>query len=323
MKKRTYVADIKDEYVEVNDFFVVVKKAVYSSKANTRYISVGLRDKTGVIEGKVWDRVEELGELFSKNDLVRIKGKSRMYQQKPQLNITDIRRVDEEIPLEGMTDFYPGYEGGTAHLREEYDALVSEIRNPRISGLFKVLETKNDLMERFFLFPASIGVHHVYMGGLMEHSLSMAKMGRNAATILGGNPDIITAGCLLHDIGKVDELRLKGGFGYSDKGRLLGHIALGLIILESLIGEVDGFPQDIADILSHIIVSHHGVEEWGSPKKPMCVEALVVHYLDNLDAKVMGVKEHLKNNMEDERWSEYHRLYESYFYRLPENQDGD
>jgi 3'-5' exoribonuclease len=318
MKKQTYVADIKGEYIDVNDFFVVVKKAVFSSKANTRYMSVGLRDKTGVIEGKVWDRVEELNGLFNKNDLVRVKGKTRMYQQKPQLNITDIRKVDEEIALEGMTEFYPGYEGGTDRLRKEYDTLVSEISDPHISKLFKAIGMRGDVMERYFLFPASIGVHHLYMGGLMEHSVSMATMGKHTAAVLGGSTDIIVAGCLLHDIGKIDEIQLKGGFRYSDKGRLLGHIALGLIILESLIAEVEGFPQDIADILSHIIISHHGVEEWGSPKKPMCIEALVVHYLDNLDAKVMGVKEHLKNNMEDERWSEYHRLYESYFYRLPE-----
>ena len=318
MRKQTYVADITDEYVDVNDFFVVVKKAVFSSKANTRYMSVGLRDKTGIIEGKVWDRVEELNGLFNKNDLVRVKGKTRMYQQKPQLNITDIRKVDEEIALEGMTEFYPGYEGGTDRLKNNYDTLVSEISDPHISKLFKAIGMHGDIMERYFLFPASIGVHHLYMGGLMEHSVSMATMGKHAATVLGGSADIIVAGCLLHDIGKIDEIQLKGGFRYSDKGRLLGHIALGLIILESLIGEIEGFPQDIADILSHIIISHHGVEEWGSPKKPMCIEALVVHYLDNLDAKVMGVKEHLKNNMEDERWSEYHRLYESYFYRLPE-----
>ena len=316
MRKQMYVADIKDEHLEINDFFLVVKKAIFSSKANTRYMSVGLRDKTGIIEGKVWDRVEELSGLFEKNDLVRVKGKTRMYQQKPQLNITDIRKVEEEVELGGMTDFYPEHEGGTDHLRKEYGTLISEIRDPHLSKLFKVLEMRNEMMERYFLLPASVGVHHVYMGGLAEHSVSMAKMGKHAAAVLGGNVDVITAGCLLHDIGKVEEIQLKGGFRYSDKGRLLGHIALGVVILESLIREAEGFPQDMADILSHIIVSHHGVEEWGSPKKPMCIEALVVHYLDNLDAKVMGVKEHLKNNMESERWSEYHRLYESYFYRL-------
>ncbi|MDR2017427.1 MAG: HD domain-containing protein [Syntrophobacterales bacterium] len=318
MKKQMYVSDINTENIEINDFFVVVKKGVFTSKANTRYMTVELRDKTGTIEGRVWDRVETLSGLFQKNDLVQVRGRIRMYQQKPQLTITDIRKIEEEMGLAEMKDFYPGYEQGTTHLRKEYETLISEIQNPHLLALFKVLEMKGYLMERYSLFPASIGVHHLHMGGLMEHSVSMAKMGKHAATVLGGNRDVIVTGCLLHDIGKVEEIQLHGAFKHSDKGRLLGHIALGVIILETLIKEVENFPQDLADILSHIIVSHHGVEEWGSPKKPMCIEALIVHYLDNLDAKVMGVREHLKNSMENERWSEYHRLYESYFYRLPE-----
>jgi len=176
------------------------------------------------------------------------------------------------------------------------------------------------MMEKFFFYPASIGVHHIYVGGLLEHSLSMVRMARHVVNIVGGDLDIVLAGCLLHDIGKIEEIDVKKGFKYTDRGRLLGHISLGVMILEELLREVKDFPAHIADVLSHIIVSHHGVEEWGSPKKPMFIEALIVHYLDNLDAKVMGVKEHMKDNMEDERWSEYHRLYESKFYKIPEEQ---
>ena len=318
MNKKVYVADLTEEYIEIDDFFIVTKKGVFSAKNNTRYMSVALRDKTGIIEGKVWDRVEELTGLFERNDLVRVKGKTRMYQQKPQLTITDIRKAKEDLPLEGMKDFYPEGQDGPLRFRAEFDDLVSGMKDPDIRKLFGVFNAKGEMREKFLLFPASVGVHHVYMGGLLEHSVSMAIMGRHTATMLGGNVDVIVAGSLLHDIGKIEELELKGGFTYSDKGRLLGHIALGVTMLEGLIREVEGFPTDIGDILSHIIVSHHGVEEWGSPKKPMCVEALIVHYLDNLDAKVMGVKEHLKGNMENERWSEYHRLYESYFYKLPD-----
>jgi 3'-5' exoribonuclease len=135
---------------------------------------------------------------------------------------------------------------------------------------------------------------------------------------VGGDPDIVMAGSLLHDIGKVDEMELRGGFKYSDKGRLLGHITLGIIRVEELIKQVSGFPENIGEILKHIIVSHHGMEEWGSPRRPMCIEALVVHYIDDLDAKVMGVREYMKDNMEDEKWTGYHRLYESRFYKLPE-----
>jgi 3'-5' exoribonuclease len=318
MKKVKYVKDIGQEQVEINDFFIVTKKGVFSSKNNSRYMSVGLRDKTGIIEGKIWDRVDELNGLFEKNDLVYVRSRARLYQQKPQLTITDIRKAADELPMEDIREFYPEPEGGSRLFLETYREITEGVTNPHVKALFAVLEQQKAMFEKFFLFPASIGIHHVYIGGLVEHSLSMARMGIHAASVVGGDRDIIVAGTLLHDIGKIEELELKGGFRYSDRGRLLGHIALGVMMLEKLIGEIDTFPKEIADVLSHIIISHHGVEEWGSPKKPMCVEALIVHYLDNLDAKVMGVKEHLKENMENDRWSEYHRLYESFFYKLPE-----
>ena len=316
MKKTLYISDITGEYLDVNDFFVAVKKGIFSGRNNARYMSVTLRDKTGMIEGKIWDRVDELSSLFQRNDLVRIKAKSRLYQEKCQLTITDIRKVEKELSLEEMRDYYPDNGDGDEHVRNDYRQFVAELKDPHLGRLFAALERRKEWFTKFSLFPASVGVHHVAMGGLLEHSVSMAKMAKLAAAVLGGNGDVAVAGCLLHDIGKIEELELKGGFGYSDKGRLLGHITIGVMMLKELIAEIEDFPQDVADILSHIIVSHHGVEEWGSPKKPMCVEALIVHYLDDLDAKVMGVKEHMKSNMEDDRWSAYHRLYESYFYRL-------
>jgi len=113
-------------------------------------------------------------------------------------------------------------------------------------------------------------------------------------------------------------MEFRGGFRYSDRGRLLGHITLGVMMLERLIRRIDRFPSYLQDVLSHIIISHHGLEEWGSPRRPMSLEALTIHYIDNLDAKIMGVKEHMRENMENDRWSGYHRLYESRFYKIPE-----
>jgi 3'-5' exoribonuclease len=318
VKKQIFVKDINRENIEVNDRFIVIKKDIFSSKNNTKYMSLRLKDRTGAIEGRIWERVDELNGLFEKNDVVHVRSRSRLYQERFQLNITDIREVGEELLLEDMKEFFPESESGNERLKEDYFKLVSEIKNPHIDSLFAVFNGKKDMLEKFFLFPASVGVHHMYIGGLLEHSLSMANMGKLVVDTVGGDKGVIIAGSLLHDIGKVDEIHVKGGFKYSDKGRLLGHIALGIITLEELIKKVDGFPDHIADVLAHIIVSHHGVEEWGSPKKPMCIESLVVHYLDNLDAKIMGVKEHMKENMEDEKWTEYHRLYESRFYKLPE-----
>ncbi len=318
MKKNIFVKDINKEYIDVNDSFMVVKKGIFSSKNNTKYMSVELRDSTGTIEGKVWDNVDKLGDLFEKNDIISIKSKSRLYLGKPQLNIVDISRQETEPTLADMKFFFAESETGIDRLKEEYENIIAQIKNPYLVSLFSVINSKKDLIEKFFLYPASIGVHHVYMGGLLEHSVSLAKMGIEAAKLLGGDIDIIIAGSFLHDLGKIEEIEIKGGFKYSDRGRLLGHITLGVMMLEDFLKDIKDFPAHIADMLAHIIISHHGVEEWGSPKKPMSLEALMVHYLDNLDAKIMGVKEHMKNNMEDEKWTEYHKLYESRFFKLPE-----
>ena len=317
MNKKIFIKDITEDQAAINDNFVVVKKGTYTTKTNSKYMSVSLRDKSGIIEAKIWERVDELNGLFEKNDIVFVKSRPRLYQEKIQLNVTDMRKVDEELPFEMIRAFFPASEASEDALREEYFRITAEFKNPSIAVLFAALNEKKEMLEKFFFYPASIGVHHIYIGGLLEHSLSMARIARQAAQVVGGNLDIILAGCLLHDIGKIEEIDVKRGFKYTDRGRLLGHITLGMTILDGLLREVS-VPGYIADALSHIIVSHHGVEEWGSPKKPMFIEALVVHYLDNLDAKVMGVKEHMKENMEDERWTEYHRLYESRFYKIPE-----
>jgi len=320
MNKTIFVEDITEDQTVINDCFVVVKKGTYTTKNNSKYMNVSLRDKTGVIEAKIWERVDELNNLFDKNDIVAVKSRTRLYQEKLQLNITDIRKVDEELSFDFIRQFFPEGEVRNDTLREEYRKIIGELKNPHIRSLFTVLNEKRDMMEKFFFYPASIGVHHVYVGGLLEHSLSMVKMAQHVVDIVGGDHDIVVAGCLLHDIGKIEEIDVRKGFKYTDRGRLLGHITLGVMLFEELIGEIKNFPCHIADVLSHIIVSHHGIEEWGSPRKPMFTEALIVHYLDNLDAKVMGVKEHMKDNMEDEKWSEYHRLYESKFYKIPEEQ---
>lgn len=315
--KTIFVKDIGRD-ADVNDFFLVVKKGIYSSKNNTRYLSMRLRDSTGFVEARAWDRVDELSGLFERNDLVYVESKARMYQERLQLTVTNIRKEARELSAEEVMEFYPENASGTERLKEEFFGIVGGIKTPYLSALFNELTKRKDILDRFFLLPASVGVHHVSIGGLLEHSVTLAHMSRGVAAFTGGDGDIIVAGSLLHDIGKVEEITVKGGFAYSDRGRLLGHITLGVMILEELISGAEGFPSCLADVLRHIIVSHHGEAEWGSPKKPMCIEAMVVHYLDNLDAKVMGVKEHMRESMEDEKWSQFHRLYESRFYKIPE-----
>ncbi|MCX7965281.1 MAG: HD domain-containing protein, partial [Syntrophorhabdaceae bacterium] len=302
----------------IEDLFLVRNKAVYQSKNNTKYMAIELKDRTGTIDAKIWDQVDYFSGLFEKNDIVRIRAKSRLYSGRPQLTILDIKKFENEMSVEDFKEFFPSSEKDIEVLKDEYFSLVEEIQNPFISSFFSVFNSKVHMRERFFMFPASIGVHHMYIGGLLEHSVNVASIASKIIDITGGDKDIIIAGSLIHDIGKIEEMEFAGRFKYSDRGRLLGHIGLGITIFESLIKEIDGFPPYIADMLTHIIISHHGTEEWGSPRKPMSIEALIVHYIDNLDAKITGVKEHMKEKMEDERWTEYHRLYESRFYKTPE-----
>lgn len=315
--KKIFARDIGKD-AEVNDFFLVVKKGIYSSKNNTKYLSMRLKDSSGFIEARVWDRVDELAGTFERNDIIYVESKARTFQERVQLNVTNIRRETRELSAEEVTQFYPENGTGSERLRENFFRIIGEFRNPHLVALFEKLIKEKEIVDKFFLLPASVGVHHVSIGGLLEHSIAVAEMGRSVAPFTGGDLEIILAGGLLHDIGKIEEITIKGGFGYSDRGRLLGHITLGIMMLERLTSTIEGFPACLADVLKHIILSHHGEADWGSPKKPMCIEAMVVHYLDNLDAKVMGVKEHMKESMEDEKWSQFHKLYESRFYKIPE-----
>jgi 3'-5' exoribonuclease len=316
--KRVFIQDIVRD-TEVKDYFLVGKKAIYSTRNNTKYASIKLKDKTGSIEARIWDRVDELAADFDQNDIVFIESKAKSYQNQLQLNITNINKVDKTLTNDEIRQFYPESSQNSEKCLDSFNQLIDSISNEPLRQLFSLFCQREELLGRFCLFPASVGVHHVSIGGLLHHSVYVAEMGSQVSSFTGGDRDIVIAGSLLHDVGKIEELGLiGGGFGYTDRGRLLGHITLGIMLLENLISSIENFPVPLADVLKHIILSHHGEAEWGSPKKPMCVEALIVHYIDNLDAKVMGVKEHMDSNMEDERWSQFHRLYESRFYKIPD-----
>jgi 3'-5' exoribonuclease len=321
VNKTVFVKDIVAPDMAVRDYFVVTGKHLSLTKTNKKYMTVTLRDKTGVIDGKVWDedQAEKLHNLFDKGDVVFIDSRTSLFQGKPQLTVTGLRKIDEDLSTEERAAFYRSSVKPINELIAEFHQVVSAIGNFHLRELLTTLEGRADLFGKFSTYPASVNVHHVYIGGLIEHSLSVTAMARAVTERTPSvNADIVVAGSLLHDLGKVDEIEVRGGFAFSDRGRLLGHITLGVLLFEELARGIPGFPEELSKILTHIIISHHGAEEWGSPRKPMCMEALIVHYLDNLDAKVAGVREHMDQKMEDDRWTEYHRLYESRFYKLPE-----
>jgi 3'-5' exoribonuclease len=172
------------------------------------------------------------------------------------------------------------------------------------------------LMAAYRVAPAAKGMHHVYLGGLLEHSLAVAKLVDAIVPLYGNlNRDLLVAGALLHDVGKVREMSYYRSFDYTDEGKLLGHITIGVEMVQERLAALPGFPAELGLLLKHMLLSHHGQYEFGSPKRPKTVEATILNYLDDLDSKINGIRTHIKKEGEAlGRWTSYHRLYDRYYF---------
>jgi 3'-5' exoribonuclease len=221
-------------------------------------------------------------------DPVKASGTSSVYRERTQLIIDGIEKITHEVDPRQL---YPSSAIPENRLREEFSHRVSGLKEPLLRALFREIEKESSLMDAFFTAPAAITMHHARIGGLAEHSLAVCRFAEAVADIHTWlNRDLLNAGCLLHDIGKIREYEMVGDFRYTLEGKLLGHIILGVEMVREWINSVPGFPNRIAMDLLHIILSHHGELEYGSPKVPSTPEALVVHYADDLDAKMDMVK---------------------------------
>jgi 3'-5' exoribonuclease len=194
--------------------------------------------------------------------------------------------------------------------------ISQQVKNQHFRELLRLFWEDENFLERFKMAPASIWLHHTYLGGLLEHTLSLTQLVLKTASHYEGlNLDLLLTASILHDLGKVDELSYRRSFDYSDEGRLLGHIILGIERVEDKIRQLPHFPKSLSTLLKHLLLSHHGQYIWGSPKKPMTLEAVMLHYLDDMDAKMNGIKQFLKTQVPDgSEWSSYHRTFEQVFY---------
>jgi 3'-5' exoribonuclease len=312
--KKIYVKDIKAGD-KVSDTFLVLDKNMAFSQKGAPYLSLRLRDRTGDIEGRVWDRAVELDKVFKKGDVVLIQSRAASYKNVIQLSIVDIQKAGEE-----------GLDLRTYALSSRFDsdemfggvmAFIEKIENPHLKKLLESFFADPIIAKGFKEAPAAKGFHHNYIGGLLEHTLSVLHLLDRVAAHYGTlTRDLLIAGGILHDIGKIRELSFKPLIEYTDTGRLIGHIVLGVEMLDAKIAQMDGFPEQLAMELRHIILSHHGVLEYGSPKRPKTVEALVIHYMDDMDAKVNAFKGFIDNADDDESdWTPFHRLFDRFIYK--------
>ncbi|MBN2429077.1 MAG: HD domain-containing protein [Deltaproteobacteria bacterium] len=319
--KNTFVSDIR-EREPIEDVFLVREKIMALAKNGKPYMTVKLMDRTGEVEGRIWDRVEEFGSRFQRDDFLRIRGKASLYLGKMQVVVQDLARVPEsEVDL---GEFLPVSSRPREEMVAAFREQVAGVRDPDYRNLLDAFAGDESFLRKFSTAPAAKSMHHAYLGGLLEHSLAVAEL----ACEIGGrykgvDTELLVTGALLHDIGKTEELAYLRSFEYTDDGKLLGHIMIGVEMLDAKIRGIESFPREKASLLKHLILSHHGQYEFGSPKRPKTLEGVILNMLDDLDAKINGVSEHLKNDMNgDSSWTGYHRLMERYFYKGNNGDDG-
>lgn len=311
---KIYVEQIR-ERDQIESIFLVRDKITAMAKNGKPYMTLKLMDRSGEVEGRIWDRVDQLSSYFDRDDFVLINAKASVYMGKMQLVIQDLRKVEED--LVDLADFLPVTQRDHAEMRVQLDQLLDSLTDPHIAALLRSFFDDADFFARYSLAPAAKGMHHVYLGGLLEHSLAVAELACDLARRYPQiDRDLLLAGALLHDVGKVAELRYQRSFDYTDEGKLLGHIIIGVQMIEDRARQIEGFPNELSMLIKHLLLSHHGQYEFGSPKRPKFLEAVVLNFIDDLDSKINGIQTHLdKEPNREGNWTNYHRLYDRYFYK--------
>ncbi|MBW1859649.1 MAG: HD domain-containing protein [Deltaproteobacteria bacterium] len=311
--KKTFVDTIRAGQT-VNDLFVVREKQLAYKKDGNPYLTITLADRTGNVKAVAWDNVEEISKAFAAGDHVKVKGNATEYKGSLQLVVLNLARHD---PSEvNPRDFLPSAERDVDQMLGRLIEISQTVENHYLSRLLSAFFEDTAFVDRFKIAPAAKKMHHAYLGGLLEHTLSMALLVQAIAGHYKGiDKDLLLTGGILHDIGKVDEFSYETHIDYSDAGRLLSHIVIGVEMLGAKIATINDFPEDLSLVLKHMIVSHHGTRDFGSPEPPMTLESIILHYLDELDAKVTAVRTFMDSEDPDAAWTSYHRVLERFFYK--------
>lgn len=313
-----YIKDIQPGQ-QIQDIYMVTQPVLRNTTKGDLYIAMFLSDKTGKVNSRVWQASEELYQSIPSEGFLAIRGKSELYQGNMQIVVNDVQVIEpDQVKL---MDYMPRTEKNIGEMFEQFKGILGTIENPDLKRLTQAFLDDQELMKQFCIAPAAMQMHHNYLGGLLEHTLNML----NVALVLFPlypkiQKDLVLAGILLHDLAKTQELSYKIGFSYTDSGQLLGHIIQGTQMITQKADELKaaGTPvnPEVLDALLHIVISHHGQLDFGSPKLPATPEAFMVTYIDNLDAKMNQTETLIANDQGDGgNWTSYQRSLETRLYR--------
>ncbi len=301
--KSAYVADLQADQ-SVTSFFLVCDKEIRTGSTGRAYLRLELGDRTGTIEARMWEKFEDLVATFDRDHFVKVQGRIEEYRGRSQIIVDRIRLApDSEID---PADFFPHTAEDVEALHGELRAHVSGMSDPWLRRLLQSVLDDPGISARLKRAPAAKTMHHAWLGGLIEHVAGLCRL---CKLVAGHYPetnlDLLLAGAILHDIGKIEELSYDRSLGYTEPGQLLGHIVQGLAIVGRKMDAIPGFPPPLRSLVEHLIVSHHGRHEFGSPKLPAFREALLLHYLDDLDSKMAAVRTSLAANTGEGYWTAF------------------
>jgi len=304
--KDFYIGDcLRCENKVITSSFVVAAKQVKPKKTGDPYLALTLADRTGQIEAKMWDNVAEAIDAFEQDDYIKVKGLINRYKNHFQLTIHKLRKLGEaEVDF---ADYLPKTGQDVEQLWQVIAEFVAGFKNQHLRALVQAFMADPEIAAGYKNAPAAKTLHHAYIGGLLEHVVSLFRscdlLSRNYPQV---DRDLLLTGAFLHDIGKIYELSYSRSFSYTTRGQLLGHMIIELEMLQEKLARLPGFPGELKILLEHLIISHHGQYEFGSPKLPMFPEALMLHYLDDLDSKMESMRAHFERESGLEgAWTSY------------------
>ena len=304
--KDFYIRDCsQQENKVITSQFVVVSKQIKAKKNGEPYLALTLGDRSGAVDAKMWDNVEEFLNAFEQDDFVKVKGLINKYNNRWQMTIHKIRKMgDVEVDF---SDYLPKTTKDIDQLWAKVGEFVATMENPYLKQLLELFMADESIAKAYKDAPAAKTLHHAFIGGLLDHVVSLFTscdlIVRNYPMV---NRDLLFTGVFLHDIGKIHELTYARSFGYSTEGQLLGHMIIELEMLHQKIARIEGFPAELKILIEHLIISHHGEYEFGSPKLPMFPEALMLHYMDDLDSKMEAMRAQFEREAETESpWTSY------------------
>ncbi|MBU0967141.1 MAG: HD domain-containing protein [Proteobacteria bacterium] len=300
---------------QVEGIFLLKEMIRAETKAGKPFLTLKIMDKTGELTGRIWDDADRWEQECTPGQAVAISGRTQSYKGNLQLIISEVRRVAEgEVDL---AQFIPSTSGNIEKMAAELEGFARSVDDALIRKLLLKFFHDQDFLEKFKRAPAAKSMHHAYLGGLLEHTLHVARLADKVAELYPSiSRSLLMAGAILHDVGKVEELSVTSSlFDYSDQGRLMGHMVIGVEMVQEKISRIKEFPADMAMKIKHLILSHHGRYEFGAPTLPMLHEAFVLNFLDDLDAKINYVERLSAQVPEDHyQWSEYQRNLERFLF---------